>query len=182
MSSILKKSLREALKEKRKDLFERDPQASQKAAQEFLSYFEYSLETKIGFYWPKSHELDPRPLMHILSENGYECCLPRVAGKGLIFHLWNPALKLQPSEIGIDEPPASSPVLEPDVVLIPLLGFDRSGHRIGYGKGHFDYYLENHKGVFIGFGFAGQEIEKVPFEGHDIRLHYIVTEKEVIPC
>ena len=182
MSAILKKSMRDSLKQKRAVLYERHPDAGEKAANHFFTFFNFPPQTIFGLYWPMASEIDPRPLLYRLSSMSYICTLPRVTPEGLVFHQWEPALELEKGTFGLQEPPPTSPVLEPDIVIIPLLGFDRRGHRIGYGKGHYDYYLQSHQGTFIGLAFAGQEVDRVPHETHDICLGYIVTEEGVIPC
>lgn len=91
---------------------------------------------------------------------------------------------LQPGHYGTTEP--LQPTLLPgnhkfDVIIVPTLGFDRLGHRLGYGKGYFDKFLSSHTGITIGFAYAQSEIKpNVPVEGHDIALNYIATEKELI--
>ena len=174
--------MRETLKEKRAELCKLHPQAGEKAAHNFLNFFDFEPGTIIGVYWAVKNELDTRPLLTHLFNKGYVCALPRVTDEGLTFHLWTPTLHLETGNFGLSEPPQSSPVLEPDVLVVPLLGFDRGGHRVGYGKGHYDRYLHSHNGVFIGYGFSGQEVTKTPFESHDIPMKFIVTESGVIIC
>jgi len=180
MSAVIKSSMRESLKELRSQLFGRHPNAGEKVADQFFSFFNFKPKSIIGVYWPLGSELDSRPLLHRLYNQGYTCALPRVTEEGLVFHPWEPSLQLEKGNFGIQVPSLSTPILEPEVVIVPLLGFDRAGHRIGYGKGHYDKYLHNHEGIFIGIGFAGQEVDRVPHELHDIPLHFIVTEEGVI--
>jgi 5-formyltetrahydrofolate cyclo-ligase len=182
MSAEIKKSMRESLKEKRAELCKLHPEAADQAAHNFLNFFDFDPGTIIGVYWAMENELDTRPLLHGLSNMGCVCALPRVTDQGLVFHLWTPDLELESGNFGLSEPPMSSPVLEPQVLVVPLLGFDRGGHRIGYGKGHYDQYLHTHKGIFVGYGFAGQEVTEMPYEPHDIPMKYIVTETGVIIC
>lgn len=174
--------MRVILKEKRAELYGLNPDAGEKAAQNFLNFFNFDPGTKIGVYSPMENELDTTPLLNHLFDKGYVCALPRVMSGELVFHAWEPSAVLEKGDFGISAPPASSPLIEPDVVVVPLLGFDRRGHRIGYGKGHFDKYLHTHTGTFIGYGFSGQEVKESPSEPHDIPMHYIVTEAEVIMC
>jgi 5-formyltetrahydrofolate cyclo-ligase len=180
MSAHIKKSMRDALKAQRVHLAERLTHAGESASEHFFSFFNFEPQTSFGIYWPMLTELDTRPLLHQLYGLGYTCALPCIIDEGLEFHEWEPGLNLTKWDFGIMQPPLTTPIVNPDVVIVPLLAFDRKGHRIGYGKGHFDKFLHSHTGTFIGFGFAGQEIEAVPHESHDIPLHYIVTEEGVI--
>jgi 5-formyltetrahydrofolate cyclo-ligase len=65
-------------------------------------------------------------------------------------------------------------------VIVPLLAFDRRGHRLGYGKGYYDRLLAASQATTIGVGFAAQEIDALPAQAYDIALDYVITEHEVI--
>jgi len=171
-----KRELREKMKEKRATLFATSPQVGEEIASLFFTFFDFSSHTSIGAYWPMGTELDTRPLLHRLYEKGLTCALPCVTSEGLLFRLWKPSLKLCKGKFGILEPPATSPLITPDVLLVPLLAFDKNGHRLGYGQGHYDHYLHHHKALTIGIGFKEQEIEEVPHQPHDYPLDYILTE------
>ena len=84
----------------------------------------------------------------------------------------------------IPEPRASAPVLDPDLLFVPLAAFDRAGQRIGYGAGFYDVTLEALRArkpiVAVGVAYAAQEVEAVPREDHDERLDFILTERELI--
>jgi 5-formyltetrahydrofolate cyclo-ligase len=112
--------------------------------------------------------------------------LPATRGPAEImsFRLWEPHVRLEPDGHGIPAPPPFAPEIEPDLVISPLLGFDRSGRRLGQGAGHYDRALaalRARKPVFvIGLAYAGQEIAELPHEDHDERLDAILTEAEYI--
>jgi 5-formyltetrahydrofolate cyclo-ligase len=89
---------------------------------------------------------------------------------------------LQKGPFHVLEPFSTVPTAIPNVLLVPLLAFDRQGHRLGYGQGHFDRFLHQHKVITIGIGFKGQEVDKVPYQIHDFSLDYILTEEEIISC
>jgi len=121
-------------------------------------------------------------LMQKLALQGARLALPTVnaRGKSLIFRAWSPGDRLTLGMLGIPEPsPAASEVV-PDIMLVPLAAFDRMGHRIGYGAGHYDYtfaHLRKAKAVIgIGLAFAAQEIEAIPALPHDVRLDFVLTE------
>ena len=136
----------------------------------------------ISGYSPIRNEIDPVPLMQKLALQGARLALPTVnaRGKSLIFRAWSPGDRLTLGMLGIPEPsPAASEVV-PDIMLVPLAAFDRMGHRIGYGAGHYDYtfaHLRKAKAVIgIGLAFAAQEIEAIPALPHDVRLDFVLTE------
>jgi 5-formyltetrahydrofolate cyclo-ligase len=114
-------------------------------------------------------------------DTGQPVCLPVVLGDSqpLELRLWQEGAPLYPSGFGTLAPPDDAPRAEPDIILMPLLGFDRLGTRLGYGGGYYDRTLEalSHKPKLIGFAFAAQELEHVPREPHDVPLDAVVTEK-----
>ncbi len=140
----------------------------------------------VSAYWPMGSELDVRPAMTALHAAGHRLCLPLVTGpaRPLVFRLWTPELSLREAAFGTSEPPADSPLVEPEVLIVPLLAFDRQGFRLGYGGGFYDRTLEKLRaggGVLaIGAAYAGQEVEFVPREATDLALDWIVTEVEAI--
>jgi 5-formyltetrahydrofolate cyclo-ligase len=135
-------------------------------------------------YWPLPGELDPRPLLHQAAAGGLNLAMPRMQGKGLplAFHLWRRGDPLVPGPFRVMEPEAGAPLALPDLVLAPLLAFDRRGHRLGYGAGFYDRTLTalrlRHPGILaIGFGFAAQEVERVPVGEMDQPLDGVLTER-----
>ena len=144
--------------------------------------FEIATGAVISGYSPIRNELDPAPLMHKLASFGARLALPSVTARGhaLIFRAWSPGERLMLGALGIPEPsPAAAEVL-PDVMLVPLAAFDRLGHRIGYGAGHYDFtfaHLRKIKPVIgVGLAFAVQEIRAIPALSHDVALDYVLTE------
>lgn len=79
-------------------------------------------------------------------------------------------------------PKESAQIVEPEVLIIPGLGFDLSGQRLGRGKGYYDKYLAEFKGLKVGVCFNDQMIESIPTEIHDVPLDYIVTEDKMTKC
>jgi len=133
-------------------------------------------------YWPMRDEADPRPAMK--AHDG-PVCLPVVPGKAvpLVFRQWN-GEALVPGSFGTSHPPDSQPVLRPQVLIVPLAGFDRQGNRIGYGGGYYDRTLqllrETGDVTAIGLAFAVQELPEIPAEPFDEVLDLIVTDRGVI--
>jgi 5-formyltetrahydrofolate cyclo-ligase len=120
-----------------------------------------------------------------LAVRGMRLALPVIAARDspLGFRLWAPGDELLRGPLGILEPSPDAAEIVPDIVLVPLAAFDRLGHRIGYGAGHYDRTLarlrDSKKIIAIGLAFAVQEIETIPALPHDVALDYVLTETEV---
>ena len=133
-------------------------------------------------------EITVLPRRARLAEAGWITALPVVVGKGrpLEFRAWAPGEALVPGRWDIPQPPEGVRVVEPDVVLVPLLAFDRQGYRLGYGGGFYDRTLAALRAqkaiTAIGVAFAGQEVQAVPRESFDARLDYVMTERECFRC
>jgi 5-formyltetrahydrofolate cyclo-ligase len=139
----------------------------------------------IAGYSPIRNEVDPFPLMQTLAAKGARLALPVVParGKSLIFRAWSPNDRLMLGPLGILEPSPAAAELVPDIVLVPLAAFDRAGHRIGYGAGHYDFtlaHLHKRRTLSIGLAFAAQQIPAVPTAPHDVMLDLVLTENETI--
>ena len=141
--------------------------------------------TVVSGYSPIRSEIDPTPLMRTLAAQGLQLVLPAVTarGKSLVFRAWFAGDKLLRGPLGILEPSPAAAEIIPDIVLVPLAAFDRTGHRIGYGAGHYDRtlaQLRKSKAVTaIGIAFAAQEVEAVPALQHDVALDYVLTETQL---
>ncbi len=179
MKACQKRNLRPLMKDRRAALFHAHPEAGEKIAHLFFDSFHFPSKTRIGAYWPIDSELDIRPLLYELVKRGFRCALPCMEAVGISFREWDPSVTLREGKFHIFEPPSASPCITPDVLIVPLLAFDKGGHRLGYGQGHYDRYLSDHKALTIGVGFKGQEIEKIPHQPHDFSLNYILTEAGV---
>ncbi len=142
----------------------------------------------VAGYLPIRSELDPQPLMRRLVEAGARLALPVVTGRGeaLTLRAFRFGAPLASGPWGVLEPTADAPEVAPDIVLVPLAAFDRTGHRIGYGAGFYDLTLARLRAsqslICIGIGFSVQEIQKVPATDRDARLDLVLTEREVIDC
>jgi len=138
-----------------------------------------------GFFSIKS-EINPLPLMRRLVQAGAQLALPVVAGRGqpLLMRAWNFGDKLDTGQWGLRQPPPEAREVAPDILLVPLLAFDRAGFRLGYGAGYYDMtiaVLRAWKHISaVGIAFAAQELAKVPTTPRDARLDLVLTEKEVI--
>jgi 5-formyltetrahydrofolate cyclo-ligase len=138
-----------------------------------------------GFMALKS-EINPLPLMQKLAGQGARLALPAIAGRGkpLILRAWEPGAPLDRGQWGIREPAAEAAEVEPDIVLVPLLAFDRAGHRIGYGAGYYDLTIARLRAgkavIAVGVAFAIQEVAAIPATPRDARLDLVLTEREMI--
>jgi 5-formyltetrahydrofolate cyclo-ligase len=138
----------------------------------------------IAGYWPMRSEADPRPILEGLADRGFSLALPAIVEGRIQFRHWQPYETLVPGGFGTLVPLPEADVIEPDILIVPLLAFDRRCYRLGYGKGHYDTAIAGLDGkpglATIGIAYAGQQIDAVPTEGHDRRLDLIVTQDGVI--
>jgi 5-formyltetrahydrofolate cyclo-ligase len=140
----------------------------------------------VSAYWPIGSEIDPRPLMTHLHEQGHPIALPLTPARGnpLMFRAWRPEDTLVTAEFGTRVPLASQPELTPRVLIVPLLAFDRAGYRLGYGGGFYDRTLARLRDsgdvLAVGVAYAAQEVAEVPRDGSDQPVDWIVTEAESI--
>ncbi len=140
----------------------------------------------VSGFFPMGSEISPMPLLKRLTDKGAKLALPVVAGRGkpLIMRAWNFGEALDTGVWGIRQPKAEAPEVDPDILIVPLLVFDRSGHRIGYGAGYYDMTITRLRGLksvtAVGVAFAAQEIPKIPATERDARLDLVLTEREVI--
>jgi 5-formyltetrahydrofolate cyclo-ligase len=140
----------------------------------------------VSGFMPLKSEINPLPLMRKLADAGARLALPAVAGRGkpLIMRSWQWSEPLVPGVWGIREPGPAAATVEPDIVLVPLLAFDRSGHRVGYGAGYYDLTITqlrvNKQIAAVGIAFAAQEVETVPRTAFDAQLDLVLTENETI--
>ena len=134
----------------------------------------------IGFYWPFKGEYDPRPLVRSLHAKGTRLALPVVVEKAkpLIFREWWPGVPMASGIWNIPVPEAGEPVL-PDVLLVPLVGFDCQGYRLGYGGGYYDRTLAAllARPRAIGVGFKLSQISTIHPQQHDLPMDLVVTER-----
>jgi 5-formyltetrahydrofolate cyclo-ligase len=140
----------------------------------------------VSGFSPLKSEINPVPLMRAFAAAGASLALPVVAGRGkpLVMRAWSFGAPLVAGVWGIREPPPSAPQVFPDILIVPLLAFDRAGHRIGYGAGYYDMTIAQLRGIkpviAIGVAYAAQEIAEIPTTPRDARLDFVLTERETI--
>jgi 5-formyltetrahydrofolate cyclo-ligase len=138
-------------------------------------------------YYPIRDEIDPLRLLDALQLRGSEIVLPiALPGPALSFRRWTFGTPLVRSKLGLSEPKEETPTLSPDFVLVPLLAFNRKGHRLGYGGGYYDAALKGLRQknviVAVGVGFDEQEFDDIPQESQDETLDFVLTPSGFIRC
>ena len=142
----------------------------------------------VSGFMPLGSEINPIPLMRELASRGVQLALPAVAGRGkpLAMRAFAFGQTLVAGVWGIREPAPDAPEVSPDILIVPLLAFDRSGQRIGYGAGYYDLTIAALRArktiTACGLAFATQEIPSVPTTQRDAPLDLVLTEREVIDC
>lgn len=176
-----KKSIRRDAQRLRTTLAQSAPDAAQAIADNFMRAISIAPDAVVAGYVVTRFEADPLPLMERLRANGHPLALARVAAKNrpLAFHLWQADTNPVEGAFGLTEASPEWPSTQPEIVLVPLLGFDRSGYRLGYGGGFYDRTLQALRAqnsiLAVGIAFAGQEMI-LPRDEYDEPLDWVVTE------
>jgi len=177
---------------RREALARRDalPPDARQAAAEAIAARQFPLAIATGMivsgFMPLKGEINPLPLMRKLAGQGARLALPVVAGRGkpLVMREWVFGEPLIAGVWGIREPKPKAAVVDPDILLVPLLAFDRAGHRVGYGAGYYDLTLAQLRArkpvIAVGLAFAAQEVPAVPATPRDALLDLVLTEREVL--
>jgi 5-formyltetrahydrofolate cyclo-ligase len=153
--------------------------------QRFLDTISTHKESIVAAYLPIMHEVDPTIILVHLAKAGVQCALPVVVKKAqpLDFITWVPGGPLKTGAFGTLVP-LSGEKCQPDLLIVPLLGFDREGYRLGFGGGYYDRSLEHlsqkRTVLSVGLAFCEQELHDLPHEGHDQRLDWIITDREAV--
>ena len=135
----------------------------------------------VGLYKAVGDEAPTRALIDFCLDARRQVALPRVADGVMRFHRWSPGEPLERGPRGVDQPFATSPTAQPDLLFVPLVAFDGALNRLGQGGGHYDRWLGGHPDIAaIGVGWSAQEVDAVPIEPHDRPLTAVLTERVVI--
>jgi len=158
-------------------------EAAQAVARAFFDEIAYAPEDVIAGYWSIRDELDCQPILVRLMDSGQKVVLPVVLGGDapLDMRVWEPDQPLYEAGFGTLAPADHAPRARPDLMLVPLLGFDKAGTRLGYGGGYYDRTVAamRRKPLLVGLAFAAQEVARIPREPHDIPLDAVITEQGV---
>ena len=157
--------------------------ASQNVLAHFRECIELASRPVLSAYLPVRTELDVTPILRHAHALGSATCLPVVSGRGrpLVFRRWAPGDALVDGTFRIAVPPEDAEVLEPDILLVPMLAFDDEGFRLGYGGGFYDRTLARRRALApgtlaVGVAYAGQRVDRLPRNAGDERLDWILTE------
>ena len=133
----------------------------------------------IGGYYPYNHEIDGMETLEKFEKLNYQISLPKIKKNSQMnFFSWSTKEPLEINKYGIPEP-TSNKVKYPNILLIPLVAFDKYFNRLGYGGGFYDRYLERvrkkKKILKIGLAFSFQKIKKIPLNKYDMKLDFVIT-------
>ena len=181
-----KQALRSEMSGRRRAAAVEHPDAAARLTANLTAAIAPSPGMVVAAYWPMRAEIDPRPALAALAYRGCRTALPVMVGAGqpLDFKAWEWGDPLVTANFGVSEPAPEAESLSPDVLLIPMLAFDRSGMRLGYGGGFYDRTLAQLRGLHavqaIGVAYAAQEVPTVPSGPYDVALDAICTEEGFI--
>jgi 5-formyltetrahydrofolate cyclo-ligase len=152
----------------------------------FISFLRVNLPNlkNIGGYYPYNYEIDDLEILNLLEKKQFNISLPIInKNNQMNFFKWSNNYPLKINKFGIPEP-VSSRIFYPDILLVPLVGYDGNLNRLGYGGGFYDRYIEKIEKIKsiikIGIAFSFQKITSVPTNDYDKKLDFIITEKEIL--
>ena len=141
---------------------------------------------KIAGYYPSNNEVNILKFLEFAHKKNFRIALPFIKSSSIMcFKSWTFKEPLYPNKFGILEPGNSNKEIVPDLVMVPLVAFDKSLNRIGYGKGYYDRILTklnkiNSKMISLGIAYSFQKSKTIPINKHDFKLQYIFTEQGII--
>ncbi|MGI4850589.1 MAG: 5-formyltetrahydrofolate cyclo-ligase [Janthinobacterium lividum] len=186
-----KNIIRDRMKKSREDYFKSlsesgKSQLNKELIKNILTLIPANMNGPIAVFWPMTYEPDIRPIFDKILSMGRKVLLPVIQGPrtSLIFRNWKTGDRLQESNTKTMEPLLKSTIYEPEVLLIPLLGFDNRGHRLGYGAGHYDrtlmqFYKKKLNILTIGVAYEMQHVNELPIGSYDQPLHWVATEEKI---
>ena len=154
----------------------------------FLHFGDTILNHKVAGYWPMKGEIDIRLVLNELENREVTIALPVMVGsdRPLDFRRWSPGNRLVRGKFSVLEPDPRSPNIDPTMVIVPTLGFDAAGNRLGYGGGYYDRTLSelrsNSSILIVGVAYDEQECDRIPTTETDVPLDLILTARRTISC
>lgn len=152
----------------------------------FISFLRLNADSanNLGGYYPSNYEIDDLEILDLLEKKNFKISLPVIRKNNQMdFFKWSNNDPLKINKFGIPEP-ISSKKFYPDILLVPLVGYDSDLNRLGYGGGFYDRYIEKiekiKKVIKIGLAFSCQKIKNMPLSKYDKKLDFIITEKEIL--
>ena len=178
-----KSQIRNKIIKIRKKKFDKNLQINLGKFISFLKIDKLNLKN-IGGYYPSNYEIDDLDILDLLEKKNFKVSLPIIKKDNQMnFYSWSRNDPLKINKFGIPEP-VSSKIFYPDILLVPLVAYDSSLNRLGYGGGYYDRYIEKiekiKKVTKIGLAFSFQKISSIPINQYDKKLDFIVTEKEIL--
>ncbi|MEE2661791.1 MAG: 5-formyltetrahydrofolate cyclo-ligase [Pseudomonadota bacterium] len=165
----------------------RSKQASLLLSNRFIDLFQDHLSSSlVSAYWPLPGEIDVRPLIYELLQREVSVLLPSSTGrkKPLVFRSWEEGVDLVDSGMGFMEPDTGATILSPDLLIVPLLGFDANCNRLGYGGGYYDKSLralrQNLNICAVGVAYEEQEFCEIPIDKYDEPLDMVITDQRTL--
>jgi 5-formyltetrahydrofolate cyclo-ligase len=189
-----RRELRQRLAERRRALTPHQRMAAAQGLRRSLEHLpEYHTDHRVAGYWACDGELPLNLAIPPLAARGQQFLLPLIGQDNLLrFAPWAAGDAVQPNRFGIPEPMTPREWFAPfqlDLVLMPLLGFDRRGNRIGYGGGYYDRsfaflkdQLRPTEPLLVGIAYDFQELPDIKPESWDVTLDFIATDHELIDC
>ncbi len=191
----MKKTLRTLAKKKRSEIIlgiesKIDFSKQIKYCLDNIFFNNHNIKTA-SLYYPINNEIEPFQFVKYFVDKNIVMSMPVVdmIKKSMLFRKWSPNDELRVGPLGNLEPNYDKDIILPQIMIVPMLMFDRELSRLGYGGGYYDKSIFNLKKHFkkekkffitIGLTYSAQEIEKIPYENHDMNLDYIITEKEIL--
>jgi 5-formyltetrahydrofolate cyclo-ligase len=180
---VNKSQIRNKIIKTRKKKFNKDLKINLGKFISFLKIDKLNFKS-IGGYYPSNYEIDDLDILDLLEKKNFKVSLPIIEKDNQMnFYSWSRNDPLKINKFGIPEP-VSSKIFYPDILLVPLVAYDVSLNRLGYGGGYYDRYIEKiekvKKLVKIGLAFSFQKISSIPINQYDKRLDFIVNEKEIL--
>ena len=173
-----KQTLRKVMKEKRRNMsYETWLTDSHIIHQKVLTHPIYQKSKRIGIYVHLPFEVETQSLIEMMLKN-HEVCVPKVEGSDMNFYQIHSLNDLKEGHFHVLEPKSSQLILPQDIdlMIIPMLAFDQTNHRLGYGKGYYDRYLSNgFQGYKLGLAFGWQQVDDINHDEYDQSLDEIIT-------
>ena len=152
----------------------------------FISFLKLNTDStnNLGGYYPSNYEIDDLEILDLLERKNLKISLPVIRKNNQMdFFKWSNNDPLKINKYGIPEP-VSSKIFYPDILLIPLVGYDDNLNRLGYGGGFYDRYIEKIEKiknvVKIGLAFSYQKLKNVPVNQYDKKLDCVITENDIL--
>ena len=178
-----KSKIRNKILKLRQNKFNKNTKINPENFFSFLKKNKYNFRS-LGGYYPSNFEIDDLEILRSLEKKKYKISLPIIKqNRQMNFYEWSYNDLLKINKYGIPEP-VSLKIFYPDILLIPLVGYDNDLNRLGYGGGYYDRYIEKiekiKKVIKIGLAFSYQNLKSIPVNQYDKKLDIIITEKEIL--